>query len=173
MLLTPLAGQRRRGMDGGKKFSWWGRLRGGGSGPRVEHNSTPFNFLKLRAAGNQMQLVRFQWKWARWLVPRRFLMMLAWACHVGPWTCNLHTHEISPPPFFSKGGSFVRLASSGAPGHSVPRLTLLLSSRPISLESWRSQLSPCVISLGCQNDKFVNKMCLSWGYVLKQTPIKR
>ena len=37
-------------MCGGKKFSWWGRLCGGGSGPHVEHNSTPFNFLQLRAA---------------------------------------------------------------------------------------------------------------------------
>ena len=32
-------------------FSWWGRLCGGRSGPYVEHNSTPFNSLQLRAAG--------------------------------------------------------------------------------------------------------------------------
>ena len=34
-----------------KTFSWWGRLCGGGSGPFVEHNSTPFNSLHLHAAG--------------------------------------------------------------------------------------------------------------------------
>ena len=39
-------------MGGRKKFSWWGsRLCDGGSGPRVEHNSTPFNSLQLSAAG--------------------------------------------------------------------------------------------------------------------------
>ena len=37
-------------MGGRKKFSWWGRLCGGGSGPRVEHNSTPFNSLQSREA---------------------------------------------------------------------------------------------------------------------------
>ena len=36
-------------MGGRKKFSWWGRRCGGGSGPRVAHNSTPFNFLQLCA----------------------------------------------------------------------------------------------------------------------------
>ena len=45
------SGQRRSGMDSGKKFSWWGRLCGGGSGPCVEHNPTPFNSLQLHATG--------------------------------------------------------------------------------------------------------------------------
>jgi hypothetical protein len=39
-------------VGGRKKFSWWGRLCGGGSGPLVEHNSTPFNFLQ-NACGRQ------------------------------------------------------------------------------------------------------------------------
>ena len=37
-------------MGGRKKFSGRGRLCGGGSGPRVEHNSTPFNSLQSREA---------------------------------------------------------------------------------------------------------------------------
>jgi hypothetical protein len=33
--------------------------------------------------------------------------------------------------------------------------TLSATPRPTSLESWESQLSPCLISFGCQSDKFV------------------
>ncbi len=35
---------------GERKFFGRGRLCGGGSGPRVEHNSTPFNSLESREA---------------------------------------------------------------------------------------------------------------------------
>jgi len=35
-------------VGGQKKFSGRGRLCGGGSGPHVEHNSTPFNSLQSR-----------------------------------------------------------------------------------------------------------------------------
>jgi len=37
-------------VGGRKKFSGWGRLCDGRSGPHVEHNSTPFNSLQSREA---------------------------------------------------------------------------------------------------------------------------
>jgi len=111
-----------------------GWLCGGRSGPRVEHNSTPFNFLQLRAAGKPDATRSLSLKVSSLTGATS---LLDDACMDVP----LETVDMQPvyvyvrdlfPAHFSKGGSFVRLASSGAPGRSVPRLSLLLSSRQLS-----------------------------------------
>ena len=121
-------------MGGRKKFSWWGRLCGGGSGPWVEHNSTPFNFLQLHAAGKPDATRSLSLKVSSLTGAT---LLLGDACLDVP--CE--TVDMQPayvyardplPALFSKGGSFVRLASSGAPGRSVMCLSLLLSSGQLS-----------------------------------------